>query len=217
MLAGGYRRSPRWISRQLRTRPCLPRDIVNRRRYGPDGPLFAEAILVNPQELRLSKRRVRQSESATVVAGDWDAGEPRSPRDTPTFRALERRFFAGATWEETGIIDEVWAWTEKHPGHNGCFTRQDIVNRYAQMDRLFEQARSEGRLRWQHELATPNFREYGGPLISITRDGRMVTSRESGNHRLAMALLLGLNAMPAQVGLVHRSVIHGWRDRCLSA
>jgi hypothetical protein len=215
-MAGVLARSPRHLSGPLEQRAVLPRDVMNRVRLGHAGPLFAEPLRTDPRSLRLLKRRVHQSDSAQIIGGDWDSGTTSDPRDERVFSSLHSHFVNGTSWEETGAIDRLWAWTSKHPGLDGYFTRDDIVKRYEGLDRMFETLAREERMRWQHELPGPSFREYGSLIVSITRDGTPVTTKESGNHRLAMAILLDLEAIPAQIGRIHSDSLANWRGRLIS-
>jgi hypothetical protein len=77
---------------------------------------------------------------------------------------------------------------------------------YSALDRIFEQVREEGRLRTRMEIDPGSFREDGGIAISIDEAGRLLHSG-NGHHRLAIALVLGLSRIPAQLHVIDPAAI----------
>jgi len=92
---------------------------------------------------------------------------------------------------------------------DGCETLEDVVRRYERLDEVFDQVRREGRLRTAAELGG-SFRERGGVYVHIGRHSQPVFSLR-GNHRLAIARILSLSLMPAQLGVVHPEALPNWR------
>ena len=88
-----------------------------------------------------------------------------------------------------------------------CASRDDILNRYESLDRVFEETRRRGRLLSKAEL--PDFfrREHGGILIHIDRNGAPLRAASGGIHRLAIAQILELPEIPVQIGAVHRDAV----------
>ena len=56
------------------------------------------------------------------------------------------------------------------------------------------------------ELDEKNYKEEGGILIHIGPSGELVFS-ETGSHRLAFAIILGIEKIPVQIGVVHKDAI----------
>jgi hypothetical protein len=194
-----------------RLRPVV-RDAGNRLRYGADAPRYAERIWVRPAELHERVLGSRRLWSGQVRDGDWD--RHREPVGSmPKVQACIDRWVHGHRWEDTGAYTWMMRLIEdRGRAKDGCETYEDVVARYAQLDRVFEQVRAEGRLRRRSEVDPPGFRELGGVLVNVDRDGAPVAGG-GGWHRLAMARILELPLIPAQVGLVHRAALPGWRRR----
>jgi hypothetical protein len=91
---------------------------------------------------------------------------------------------------------------ELQPGVDGCFCLQDIHERYARIDEMAIGLKAGYRFFSRSELG--GFRELGGVLIHIDRFGRLI-SGGGGRHRLAIAQILNLSIIPAQVGVVHQT------------
>ncbi len=193
-----------------RLRPPL-RDAWNRLRHGPEAPRYAERLWVRPGEVEERVSTSRRLWTGRVVAGDWDL--ERAPLDTmPKVQACIERWELGRDWEATGVYATMQRLIEERGRpKDGCADLGDVVRRYERLDAIFERVRSEGRLRTRAELGD-GFRELGGVLINVDRHGRPVAGG-GGWHRLAMARILALPVMPAQVGLVHRDALPGWRER----
>jgi hypothetical protein len=90
----------------------------------------------------------------------------------------------------------------RHGPLDRCSSLEDVIERYRQLDGIFEQVRSEGRLRTVLEVDPDGFRERGGILVHLG-PGRSFVFGGAGCHRLAMALALGFRSIPAKVGWVH--------------
>lgn len=82
----------------------------------------------------------------------------------------------------------------------------DIRERYKNVDELYNKIASTGGLSSRSELIQGNFREEGGILIHLGPDGIPFFGKK-GHHRLAVALALELEYVPAQLGVVHVSAI----------
>ncbi|WP_018862247.1 hypothetical protein [Thioalkalivibrio sp. ALJ3] len=180
-----------------------------RLRYGKGAPRFAERIWVDPRAL---DRRINLSGagSGVVLGGGWDqAAKPLREDDRVTI-ACRKHWLEGYTWDEAGVFDHFAKALEKRGQRDGCRTMADVRARYERLDRLFEQVKAEGLLRPQGEIAPWSFREYDGILVHVDRHGRPIFGRR-GCHRLAVARLLEIERIPAQVGVVHEKALPDWR------
>lgn len=77
-----------------------------------------------------------------------------------------------------------------------------VRKRYLALDRLYTELKRTRSFRTQKQLKPWNFREFGGMQVSIDASGRLTLVRASGMHRLSIAKILGLELIPAQIGLV---------------
>lgn len=109
-------------------------------------------------------------------------------------------------WEDTGIYEFLIELIEKSGDSvDNCKGKEDIINRYENLDKIFDQVKKERRLRTMEELKPGNFREKGGVLIHIGPGGVPFFGM-GGIHRFTMAYILNIS-IPAQIGCVHVSAI----------
>ena len=94
-----------------------------------------------------------------------------------------------------------------------CTDFNDVVSRYARLDELFSYLQGGGKFRTRKELyGSRTFREQGGVYIHIDREGNPVFGG-GGCHRLALAKILQLDIIPAQLGIVHHEAVDLWRTK----
>lgn len=185
------------------------RDCLYALRYGNSAPKFAQLIFVNPGEVNLSvgDRIFERRHSGRVVGGDWDLN--CAPVESlQKFLVCRRHFVEGLDWESAGAYVLMRELMEAHPGVDGCRTHSDVVARYERLDALFEQVKAEGRLRLRSEVAEV-YRESGGVYIHVSRTCEPIFGL-GGIHRLAIARILGLKEIPAQLGVVHEGAVSSW-------
>lgn len=187
----------------------LQTDILNWCRYGSAGPRFAEAIFIDPGRCELQVDCWNRRHSGQVAGGDWDlAGTPLC--ESPKFQHCLQHWRDGLSWQETGAVEylaELIA--ERRSAVDDCWTRTDIAERFETLDRLFEATSRSRRLLTRQQLDPRNFRELGGIYMHIDRHGRPLFGG-GGIHRLAIAKILRLPIIPAQVGVVHTSALPDW-------
>ncbi|WP_239479954.1 hypothetical protein [Actibacterium sp. 188UL27-1] len=82
----------------------------------------------------------------------------------------------------------------------------DVAARYARLDQMFEETLARGRFLLRRHLPECFRDEHGGVLIHIGRDGTCLRSG-GGIHRMAIAKILNLPEMPAQIGAIHPDAI----------
>lgn len=116
-----------------------------------------------------------------VVAGDWDLAATAAA-DHPALDAFERRFLAGAAWEDTAYWREILADVRRGVRRIGCGSVDEVARKFQGFDRL-----------WQ-TIGTPAYRAGGGPgryrpweevLLALDRRGELVLV--DGRHRLLLA------------------------------
>lgn len=163
----------------------------------------------DPFTLRwVSPDRIQQSvlESAPkrpqwgrVAAGEWDREHHREPfADRPGPVAIRERFRDGASWAATPLYDHFHDQIERFGNAWGYRTPAGFAARCVEIERLHRSMRRHG-YRDGREIdgAVPILDEIG---VDMARDGTLLW-RGYGQHRLALARLLGIERVPV---LVHR-------------
>lgn len=192
-------------------RRSLWRDARNLIRHGTAAPRWGELVWVDPEAVTSFVSSHNRSYTGQVIGGDWDlATVPLIEHEK--FVACHQHWVEGMPWEETGIIDLIVEDIEQYGSKDGCTTREEVVSRYHQLDDIFEQVKEEKRLRTRQEVDPKAYREVGGIYIHIDRKDSPVFGN-GGCHRLAIAHVVGLENVPAQVGVVHEEALGSWRRR----
>lgn len=188
------------------------RDLWNRLRYGPDAPVSDERIFVCPGGIHdsydssVGRRPLRRHHSGMVIGGDWDLC--RSPLAGQTKIVSSRMHYVdGVPWEQTPLFEKMMRGVAEGKRPDGCTSRADVVHRYETLDRIFEETQRRGRLLSVSELPQPFRREHGGVLVHIARSGEALRAG-GGMHRFAIAQILDLPEMPAQLGVVHAEALY---------
>lgn len=214
--------NPRNLPRTLAARVPQKalRDQWYRLRYGPGAPLSDECIFVSPRDVKyiyLSRRDggappFKRRHSGAVIGGDWDLSRGPLPENLAS-RAIHDRFVRGMSWAETGILDYHFAGISEKGVSEGMRTREEVMARYENLDRVYEDAARTGRLRRRHELPEYFRREHDAILFHIARDGEPLRTR-GGRHRFAIARILGFAKVPAQLGVIHPDALRaGYLER----
>jgi hypothetical protein len=182
------------------------RDLTNRLRYGPGAPKYAELIWVRPREIRHAL--VGHSNYVTCSGKVIDIEEHFRLTDlegTPRMQSSYAHWVDGVPWQETRDHAVMMNAIRAGKDWAGCRTEEDLDRRYRKLDEIFEATRSSGRLKTRKELDPGAFREEGGILICIGRNGEPLLY--DGFHRLAIARILDLPIIPAQLGYVDRAAV----------
>lgn len=192
---------------------AVPRDLTRMARWGRTAPRFAERIWIDPRRCEHAVRGISRRRSGEVADGDWDLDVTAWEDTSRVARHCRLRWQDGLSWEEAGAYDYLMGLIERSGRpRDGCSTLDDVVARYERLDAMFEDARARGRLAAKNELPGLSFREFGGVIVHVDRGGSPLFGRK-GNHRFAIARILGHDRMPAQVGVVHVGALPGWRVR----
>lgn len=190
------------------------RDRKNRRNFGPAAPKFAELLWVDPRRIdycltRLPAGVTPRTASALVV--DFEtAGIAYKPfSETVQFRSCYQHWCGGLPWEDTeDFLNSMRKVTALRLGVSRM-TKSMVRKRYLALDKLYAEAKDTRLFKTQKQLKPWNFREFGGIQVSIDAHGTLALVRASGMHRLSIAKILGLELIPAQIGLVDvRAVDH---------
>ena len=192
---------------------ALRRSHRLRRRLRPSRYTDADpfALLDVPPE-RITRSVIssatRTPQWGRVVAGDWDrVREPFDERAVP--RGIEQRFVEGRSWHETALFDAYVDQLERFGNAWGHTSLSGFEKRCEAVERLYESMRAEGYKR-QRELDGNVPGTLSGRLdeihVDIGRGGELCW-RSYGQHRLAIAKLLGLDSVPVFVHRRHQ----GWQ------
>ncbi len=188
------------------------RDVANRVRYGAAAPLSAMAIYPRPRDITRAYARgngypkLGRQHSGMVKAGDWDK-HTKTLLDNTKLRSCQMRWVDGAEWQETPIYKQMAEQIQQGRVPDDCRSSADVLARYTALDRIFEETRARGRLLDMEELPHYYYRRaHGATLVHVGRDGTCLRSG-GGAHRFAIAYILDLPEMPAQLGVIHPDAI----------
>jgi hypothetical protein len=125
--------------------------------------------------------------------GDWDL-ERRFPLAAAVkHRSIIQRYVEGRKWEETDLFVDTYARRIAGEPIRGETTIEGLLEQYrTRVDAMFDDMRANG------------FRtDAPPPLFLIGRDGEFFIGNQ-GNHRLAMAQVIGLTSIPGEVICRHK-------------
>ena len=189
------------------------RDVVNRWRFGPDAPQSDELIWIRPLHVTDFYRadpangapQFRRRHSGMVASGDWDMS--RKPLTSQIkLDSIRDHFERGVPWHQTDIFSWMLKRLDKEGVVDGFSSREELIARYEGLDRIYDEAKRTGALR-PHGSVNQTRREHGGILVHIARDGTPLRDG-GGMHRFAIAYILGLEKIPAQLGVIHADAVH---------
>lgn len=169
-------------------------------------------VTVNPQRIRrLAPGDFdRWKNVGEVRDGDWDQSD-RPLEDRTTYRSVFDRFKNDTPWEKTDIYCKTLGQIKDGKSYwNGCRTEDDLERRADHVERLYETIRESG-FKSQSELHGESVksivlsgsfdRSKTDVTVAIGRDGEFLFV--DGNHRLAIAHVLGLDEIPVRVVVRH--------------
>jgi hypothetical protein len=131
---------------------------------------------------------------AGVQDGDWDL-ERRFPLETSVkFRSIVQRYAHKRPWEETDLFTDAYRRRfEAGESIRGEPTMEGLLAQYySRVDGMFKAMKRKG-FDAQHPL----------PKFLIGRGGELFIGNQ-GNHRLAMAHVLGMKAIAGEIICRHR-------------
>ena len=143
--------------------------------------------------------------------GNWDQPDGQFD-DRPLIQTLQARFDDGISWDELEYVQQALS-TVPNGGStwNGCRSPEDVRRRCKQLDELYETIRDQG-FKSQTEL-------HGSDNKSILLSGSFDRSKTDivlhiagngellfvdGNHRLAIAKILDIDAVPVRISIRHK-------------
>jgi len=130
-----------------------------------------------------------------TVGGDWDLERRYSLAEAIKHRSIVQRYVEGRPWEETDIFRDNYSERIKREPIRGEATMQGLLaQHYGRVDQMFADLKKRGFV-IQGRL----------PVLLIGRDGEVFIGNQ-GNHRLAMARVLGLEKFAGEVLCRHSSL-----------
>jgi hypothetical protein len=136
-----------------------------------------------------------------VVGGDWDIERRHILAKTVKYQAIRDHLMDGVPWEETELFTDIYRRRLKTGHVRGETTFEGLVRQYnTRVDGMAESLRREG-----FKLTWPSGKPYPLPGFYIGRDGDVFIGNQ-GNHRLAMAQVLGLDRIIGRVVCRHELV-----------
>ena len=186
-------------------------DQVNRQLY--DAPADPERFLqVDPTAVEHCVPGIGLYGLGRVEGGDWDR-DPRPLGEIPGYHGIVERFDRGRDWEETRLVEWVRARIEagERP-RNYADLEAFLDQRCRYLDDLYERIATEG-YRPNAEVGHDNpsaddnpyedaYAHHLEPLVAVGRDGEILWAE--GFHRLAIAAVQGIDAIPVSVVCRHR-------------
>jgi hypothetical protein len=188
------------------------RDVVNRLRFGPSAPQSDELIWVRPRDVThwyqadpaSGAPKFRRRHSGLVAGGDWD--QSRKPFGSQIkLDSIRDHFERGVPWQKTDLFDWMLRQIDEKGRADDCYNRDDLMERYKRLDTIYDEARRTGHLR-PHGSVNRTRGEHGGIFVHIARDGTPLRDG-GGMHRFAIAYILDLPKIPAQLGVLHRDAL----------
>ena len=147
-----------------------------------------------------------------VYAGDWDQNRSQFT-ERSVYQAMEAHFRDGVPWDETDYYKRKRERLESGKSTRGCTSVDDLPQYFARFDKIYNSLQTEG-YKTQRELINesptetieqnldapiPELNEIG---VCIGRDGELIRGYR-GEHRLAIAKILGIDRVPVQVLVRH--------------
>jgi hypothetical protein len=135
---------------------------------------------------------------AKFAPGDWDLERRYPLKEAVKHRSITQRYIEGRPWEETDLFKSNYARRFKAGDSiRGERTMKGLVAQYYdRVDGMFESLKRDG-FRIERKTALPK--------LLIGRAGEIFIGNQ-GNHRLAMAKVLGLKQIAGEIICRHRMV-----------
>jgi hypothetical protein len=173
--------------------------LANRARFRAVARPYG-VIHIDPRSIRWNLRvPPRKWPLGLVLDGNWDTAFRRPVDIAWKISTMEQRFRLGLEWEETDLFRRFYEPRfAQQGGVKGARSLDELAARYRRVyDPLYEEMRRFGFLTPTIEHPDVSF-----VYVHIDRAGEFLYTLE-GNHRLGMALALGLESIPVRVVTRH--------------
>lgn len=140
-----------------------------------------------------------------LLSGRWDK-RTKPLKENLIYRSLENHLKQGVPLEDTDLVEVCLERIERGYESYGYSTREGFLEgRLPYLKRLIQSIAEDGYLT---QDASPDDHRTGGILheigVNVGRDGTLIFNNLSGNNRLAVARILGLEEIPVIVIVRHR-------------
>lgn len=146
----------------------------------------------DPREIKF--KITPHNDLSGIMGGNWDIDRRYQFQDTAKYRAIVAHYAENVPWLETDLFRDAYARRLKRDGHVG--RSRTLAQLAADYDRRFdpmvEEMRREG-----FRLTSTNGKLHALPVLLIGRDEMFIGNQ--GNHRLAIAQMLGLEKFAGKV------------------
>lgn len=192
----------------------LFRNIGNTVRYGKGSPSTGDRIWICPRDIDFEVTGLYRHQTGLVI--DWCVIKNKKiskVEDSFKYRACYEHWVNGASWSSTGIYDFMLGLIDQRNAPvDGCSCLEEIVARYKMLDELFFKIKKENSFMTRDEILGLNSgKEFGGVYIHLDEDGALVFGG-GGYHRFAIARILSIPVIPAQIGVVHKDQISYFKE-----
>lgn len=152
---------------------------------------------IDPAKIQFKLTAVRDLHG--VMGGDWDLERRRPFAECAKARAIRERFVEGRDWRDTILFTDAYKRRLERDGRIGpCTTLEALAQDYERrFDRLFARLKRDG-----FRLDNGRGKRFALPSLLIGRDGEVFIGNQ-GNHRLAMAQVLGLETFAGKIVCRH--------------
>lgn len=160
------------------------------------GARMDEVLWTDPREIRF--KISPHHDLGSKADGDWDLERRHPLEDAVKHRSIAQRYVQCWPWEETDLFKQVYTPRIAREGIRGCRTMRELLSQYYdRVDGMFEEMKASG-----FRVIGLGGRRYPLPRLLIGRDGEVFIGNQ-GNHRLAMAKILGLREIAGEVVCRH--------------
>ncbi|TKJ32798.1 MAG: hypothetical protein CEE38_22195 [Planctomycetes bacterium B3_Pla] len=148
--------------------------------------------------------------SGMIKGGDWDR-RTLPVEELDIIRGAKDRFVKGIAWEQTEYYQSHLDRISNGEPWRGCKSKEDLDAYCARFDRLYQAIKNNG-YKPQSEILKNEYGITGATeheiTVHIDRDGHYLFC--DGRHRLAIALVLGIDKIPVKVCIRHAE----WQAFC---
>ena len=179
-------------------------DVRNTVKYGSQAPKFGERIYVTLSD----ELEVVSAQKEQLYGQVLDSWPPPGFRkfskftETEPFGSCVQHWEGGVPWEATRQFRILERKIHERGCSAGCRNVGDLLARYAALDNIFELMRRQRRLAPCAEYNQWCFRETEGVVFDVGPGGKCFFAKK-GQHRLSMAIILGIRSVPAALGGIY--------------
>jgi hypothetical protein len=156
-----------------------------------------DVLWLNPAAIEFKISPV--ADLGSSCGGDWDIDRRFPVVETVKFRSVVQHFREGRPWLETDLFRETYTLRLARDGYVGrCRTLAELADEYERrIGGLYRSLRDDGFL-----IETRTGKSIALPMFLQGRGGEIFIGNQ-GNHRLALAQLLGLERIAGQISCRH--------------